>query len=572
MKRDDGIELNPPNSADASEQDTLADFFKYVLGYNTPLTVALNGHWGIGKTYFWNKFWAENFDDFSHKFERYSYVSVYGASSIEELKASIFFSAVSAQGGKNQKNFMSRAQALLGPAKKLTQSMGGYLQPTFDIGADLLLNQFVKKSLICIDDIERINPDCISPKEVFGLCNHLSEQLNCTVVLIMNPDEIPAGLDVNLLEKTVHHSVTMEPNFNKAARIAFDGLGTFEHAAAGCAERLGIENIRVLQRARFFLNRLKDYKNADHEVIGRDLAVSTVLFSAMKYMSGRFPDRDFVENNQINRLMLTRDGEQNDDTRRWVYLLEKSGFVHFDEVDELLWDFVETGLLDGREFQNRLSEKRSTIEKSDTLEDFERAWDTYHGTFADNADEVVSTIVPAFYKSIQQITPINLAGTRRLLIDLGEDQHAAEILDAYIEAHSENPEFFNLRKNPFIADIDDDELKAAFDTQYQATRPEDDRTVGEVLLSISAKSGWNQEDIALLNQRSIQEYYDSFVSLQGREVSTAVREALSMRTRGNVGTDLYEIYCKASQALDLLALGSIINARRVKALKSAAGL
>ena len=45
-----------------------------------------------------------------------------------------------------------------------------------------------------------------------------------------------------------------------------------------------------------------------------------------------------------------------------------------------------------------------------------------------------------------------------------------------------------------------------------------------------------------------------------------------MRTRGPVGSDLYEVYCKASQALDLLALGSVINARRVKALKSDAGL
>jgi hypothetical protein len=56
------------------------------LKSDTPEVLAIKGAWGVGKTYSWNKFLnkANNRNEIS--LERYSYVSLFGVDSLEELR------------------------------------------------------------------------------------------------------------------------------------------------------------------------------------------------------------------------------------------------------------------------------------------------------------------------------------------------------------------------------------------------------------------------------------------------------------------------------------------------------
>jgi hypothetical protein len=50
--------------------------------------VALNGEWGIGKTYFWNKFIEENFAK-RVKNKEVVYISLFGKETIKDIQADI---------------------------------------------------------------------------------------------------------------------------------------------------------------------------------------------------------------------------------------------------------------------------------------------------------------------------------------------------------------------------------------------------------------------------------------------------------------------------------------------------
>ena len=55
----------------------------------TPVLV-LKGAWGVGKTYFWNEYIKENISNKRANQIAYSYVSLFGLNSLEQLKTKIF--------------------------------------------------------------------------------------------------------------------------------------------------------------------------------------------------------------------------------------------------------------------------------------------------------------------------------------------------------------------------------------------------------------------------------------------------------------------------------------------------
>src|SRR5665648_562315 len=60
------------------------------LSSRTPEVLAIKGAWGVGKTYFWDKFVKSASHDPRYRFQRYAYVSLFGVSSLDELKFAIF--------------------------------------------------------------------------------------------------------------------------------------------------------------------------------------------------------------------------------------------------------------------------------------------------------------------------------------------------------------------------------------------------------------------------------------------------------------------------------------------------
>ena len=74
----------------------------------------------------------------------------------------------------------------------------------------------------------------------------------------------------------------------------------------------------------------------------------------------------------------------------------------------------------------------------------------------------------------------------RLLRDLGKDNLASELIDAYIKKNESNPKFFDLDNYPFSGDIDDAELISKFNLTFNEIK--EIRTLEDVMRNISGQN------------------------------------------------------------------------------------
>lgn len=145
---------------------------------------------GIGKTFSWNKYLVEARKEDRISGIKYSYVSLFGIKSIEQLKEAIFSNAVSNHHAGEQPNL----QTFQNNAKNLVESFSknswkfmrdlpylNYAKPAVDAWSFMSISNYI----ICIDDLER-KGNALEIKEVLGLVSLLKEQKSCKVVLLLN--------------------------------------------------------------------------------------------------------------------------------------------------------------------------------------------------------------------------------------------------------------------------------------------------------------------------------------------------------------------------------------------------
>jgi hypothetical protein len=159
---------------------------------------------------------------------RYSYVSLFGLNSLDDMKASLFENMEWLD--QDATDFTQRgkagAKALAARAKKLSELAGAIpYVGQYIARARPLFFSLIQNQIVCIDDIERRSKN-LELKEVLGLMSFLREQRGCKVVLLLNAeklDEAKGDFD-RLLEKVVETKVVLAPSAADCAAIALPGL------------------------------------------------------------------------------------------------------------------------------------------------------------------------------------------------------------------------------------------------------------------------------------------------------------------------------------------------------------
>ncbi|EAJ6152280.1 hypothetical protein CK565_03175 [Campylobacter lari] len=156
--------------------DTIANF----LNKKSKKCLAINGSWGIGKTYLWKQ--VENKLSEINADKKIVYIDLFGKESYKQILEEI---VVSLHGDYN-KITKTTFKGLEGLVKSIS---GGLI----DIDSDAIFS-FLKKEdfyniIVCFDNIER-KSDNLSLKEILGLVNLLKEEKECNVVVIFHEEEL----------------------------------------------------------------------------------------------------------------------------------------------------------------------------------------------------------------------------------------------------------------------------------------------------------------------------------------------------------------------------------------------
>ncbi|MFM2477298.1 P-loop NTPase fold protein [Celerinatantimonas sp. MCCC 1A17872] len=202
--------------------------------------LALKGDWGIGKTYFWEHFINDKIENNKLKFKAYSYISLFGKNTLEQLKSDIFYENIYLKKENIQEDEKSidRLNNALKRIKNVSSKNKFFkwlpntfrsisIKIPFIDGSDYVKQKIeyslVNNYLICIDDIERKGN--LSLKEILGLIDELRTKKQCKIILIFNEDTFDDNDKKDLKayrEKIIDHELKYSPTIADNLIIIFN--------------------------------------------------------------------------------------------------------------------------------------------------------------------------------------------------------------------------------------------------------------------------------------------------------------------------------------------------------------
>jgi hypothetical protein len=530
--------------------------------------LALRGKWGVGKTFSWNRILEEANRSGPICRQRYAYLSLFGISSLAELKFSLFEQSIDRQ--------------LIGKQPTLATFQDNAAQLSFSLGRkawrlaistpymksvspalEAVSFFSVRDTLICLDDLER-RSESLSARDVLGLVSLLKEQRNCKIVFLLNDGEDGLEDFEKYREKVVDVELLFDPTAEECAEIAFDSAEPLYQSIGELSQKLDITNIRTLKKIERLVRLVKHKLNNLEPEVVRQIVHSLVLYGWCHYRAGdpSIPPLDYVQKIGYALFGLGEKENISDDKKAWHSKLQNYGYQVTDELDEILARAVKTGYIVDADFDKAAEEKNLQIVAAKATGSFTDAWRTYHDSFDNNQDNVISALHESFKVNAKYITPLNLNGTVQLFRELGEDEKAEELIESFIKARASESEIFNLSGYPLAGEITDKKVRDAFDKAYEGASIRE--SPKQVLMRLSDSNGWSHQDEIVLAETTVDEYYELFKTESGDHLTEMVNACLRFGRFSNANERQKQIAENAVKALTRIGKESAINALRVR--------
>lgn len=535
------------------------------LGSDIPEVIAIRGRWGIGKTYAWKKIFKEQKSSGNVKLKDYSYVSLFGVSTLQDLKDAIFLDMlhnrlVTEENAQSlvKKNLKDTLTSLFIKHTKTIAEYSSELVPPYVklISGAIRSASFlaVRNTIICIDDFERKSDD-LSLKNILGLISQLKEERNCKIILIYNDEyinDVDKKIYDELKEKAIDAEILYSPLPEESIDIAFDSENDIYQTIKTCSKKAGITNIRILMKIKRLSLMLKDIlTNYDPRIL--EQAIQTTVLSCFIYYarSDKYPDIEWLKKYNIGTsyLITQKNGDKETNESAWCTFLQDYGYLNTDDFDLVIHDAVSNGYFDKDKLITEADKLaiQCTKEQDNT---YKLAWELFHKNLSNNQEEVAQALYNGFLQNIDFLSVIDLNSTVSILKQLNHNDWAIELVDSFIEARKENIEIFNTSNNLYLSQLTDNYLLEQFKLTYDKFKlipPFQD-----LLQKISDNSSWSSDEKVLLDSISTEEYVNYFNQLENPSLRRSIKMVLNMPINN------------AKNALLNIARQSSINAIRLE--------
>jgi len=541
------------------------------LSDDQPGVLVIAGKWGVGKTFAWDRYLRAAKAQGKISFDHYAYVSLFGLGNLEDLRSAIFQNTVRREdigkvaGLETLEGVVDSAPLLWRKSGKLARLIPGV--DKYTAAFEKIGFFWVKGEIVCIDDLERKSAS-LDIRDVLGLISQLKEQRGCKVVLLLNDERFQEQDEAEFsdqLEKIADVTLRFEPTPEEAAAIGVDDDIPFKEQLRSNCQALGIVNIRTIKKVERMASRLQDeLADFDPRVFQQALHTLTLLMYA-KLQPAEAPSLEFIQRmNDFDAAFneLAAEHGQPPAHADWQALLSSYGFNSMDELDGVIFSAVRLGHLDPEALRKEAAALEKRLKASDEDQSFQQAWDLYHTSFDDNADEVMAALAAAVQKTPNAISPTNLSGTITLLKDLGWSGNVQELIDGYVAARADEPkDFWDLPRSTFGGEVRDGDVREAFASKLATFN--EGRDPVALLQELARARGWNPDDVTFLATLTSNQFYDIFKALHGDDLRRAIAGALMFRDIGNADEAMKTVTANAVAALQKIGQESDINRRRV---------
>lgn len=561
---------------------TTKDVIRNFISNADPSVLAIKGGWGSGKTYIWNTIIDESWDAIA--LEKYSYVSLFGVTSIADVKTAIYMNGMPIRDEIDDKREFKEAVTEI--ANKVSIKITGRKIPSVsdlrqkyksaidsspfgkavNTSFDLYAQSETEKILVCLDDMERL-AESITAEQLLGMISQLKTEKNCKVVIIFNDKKVPARIEKiyeEFKEKVVDLEVRFEPTAREACDIAFKELQCYPELATECAIKLDINNIRVLGKIHRNINLITPVLVGLHKEVTKNAIMSIVMLACVHYQAGKkVPSLKFIrEWNRFswnaNRALRGEKQDEIPEEKEWAQLLTDYSYSITDELDEAIIKIIEFGYIEGSGLLEAAEKSNKDVETADLRRGFEGAWDVFHESFEVNDEFFVKNLIGATQKAIGVINAMELDATTSMLRKLGCENEANELLDLFVEKRSGQPGIFNLKDHPFKEDVRDDRLKERFAAEFEKHKPV--ITLREAALIIAGNEGYTRDHATVILNAPAEEFYWLLKSDLGRKLSTVISSCVRLHESHVDGENI--VFPKVMKALERIGKESRLNGLR----------
>ncbi len=546
-------------------QEQIQKFFKS----STPEVMAIVGKWGVGKTYTWDNLLSEAKESGEIGFEKYSYVSLFGINSLEAFKFAVFENLIKTEMiGKKETPIDFNQDTLNFVKAKWKKGISlltdlPFVRNQIPANFESMLFSSISSALICIDDLDRKGTG-LNIEDVLGLVTVMKGKKDCKVVLIFNDEEEALKEYKKHKEKIIDLELRFIITPEEAANYAINKDGYEFKTAKELSQNLKIVNIRALKKIEHFIKLIIPFLKGYEEETKYAVIHSLTLFTWCYYCSNdRAPSFDFITSLTFqNYLGIGGNEERNEKEEKWMVTLRNYEYTNFDSLDRVLAEFVRSGFIIEKDFNQEVKTKNDGILNNKGIQSYIDAWSVYHNSFKDNQEEVIGTLFQSCKDNISLISRANLNETVRIFRELGEDKKASEMIEFFVEANKKNIDIFNLEIEQYNEAEMDDEIIEKFNTLYKSSVTQE--TASEILARISGANSWSPDDVAILANTSVEEYYQLFKSESGKQLPIYVNKCLEFGNYDEKNDKQKEISKRTKEALNKIGSECKINKLRVR--------
>lgn len=553
--------------------------------------LVIRGAWGVGKTYLWDKYIKTRQESGELTQIAYSYVSLFGKSSLADIRVAIFQNAkqISTDERVEQKfdeqiaastDLLAKAPWVRETGEKVSGKVRfmGWLTnlarytPYTDKYSSIIASleySLVKDYIVCFDDLER-KSSALSVREVMSLADELARRKNCKVVLIFNDNSFSDDKDKKEFEayreKVVDAELDFAPSHADNLACVFARNDSLFPKIEPIAIALDLKNIRVIKKLKRLIDAFRSLLGTPDELVwGEFLNHASVLCWSYFLRAEALP-YDYVKNrlgeSSWASYFGTKEDELTPDEKRYRAI---SNTVQLSPsiFDSYICAYLERGHFDEESFKREVADLGGKVDVQKAHAELNKIWKRYTDTFAENEAELVLLLNEALSKNVEKINVSEYSSALELLAELGEDVSAH--MDRYVTLHGaslaqmDRHDSIVARRVTYKPLLD--RIKAI---QAQGTSLD----IDQVTMGIAINRGWNPEDIDFLASLSKHELTRWILS-EPADLSTKLRGGLLFfgGLQGGSGQDTKKfetIYRTAKSALAEIASSNKLNQKRVK--------
>lgn len=482
----------------------------------------IKGSWGVGKTHFWNNYINNRISNKNLSQIAYSYISLFGKTSLSDVKKSLFHSAKAISSDSeietafddqfvHSSSLLNRVPWIKEGINKTTSKTPWLSWFTKNAQSIPVVGQFssvissfeyslVNNYVICFDDLER-KGNALTVKEIMGLIDELAIRKNCKIILIFNESSLDKDTDKkefdSYREKVVDIELNHEPTCIENMRHVFPDDFNQLSVIADAVNELDIKNIRVLKKIFWMINDFSSHFNGIPDSLRKVFLTHAVLlcwgyFIRDKDLSFETIKSQLNENSWMS-LVSNKDQEKSLGKEKYSGIASNLQ-LSSSELDPHIIHYLEHGFVNAEALKTTTTNLLEIVEVEQVSIRLKKAWNIYSDSFDDNLPEFTAALKEILKEDISKLGLSDFSSAINILEEFGEC--VSDYIVTYTELHRESLKGINPRDSWDMDRVKNHDLQAAISKIHKEST---NLNIDDVAEKIAVHRGWNPEDIDFLS-------------------------------------------------------------------------